>query len=114
MLSERIKYAMDHLSHKQHISLLARPNWRRIQKKHVHILPRPYSIRTFSVEGTSIEKNQSDGPAETRYEKIRSSKSTATVSANPSENSRGQNHETHQRLGTSHKKNTVGEHEVPD
>lgn len=38
MLSERIKYAMDHLSHKQHISLLARPNWRRIQKKHVHIL----------------------------------------------------------------------------
>lgn len=38
MLTDRIKYAMDHLSHKQHISLLARPNWRRTQTRNAHIL----------------------------------------------------------------------------
>lgn len=56
MLSERIKYAMDHLSHKQHISLLARPNWRRIQKKHVHILPRPYSIRRSALKARASKR----------------------------------------------------------
>ncbi|KAF3426217.1 hypothetical protein E2986_06522 [Frieseomelitta varia] len=68
MLKDRIKYAMGHLSHKQYVSLLAKPNWRRIQTRNVHILG-----------------------------------STSTVRADPSENARGQSHETHPGLGAPYK-----------
>ncbi|CAD1480932.1 unnamed protein product [Heterotrigona itama] len=56
MLKDRIRYAMDHLSHKQYVSLLARPNWRRIQTKNVHILADPYGIRRAALKGRASKR----------------------------------------------------------
>ncbi|KAK9300275.1 hypothetical protein QLX08_007034 [Tetragonisca angustula] len=56
MLKDRIKYAMDHLSHKQYVSLLARPNWRRIQTRNVHILADPYGIRRSALRGRASKR----------------------------------------------------------
>ncbi|XP_060817329.1 uncharacterized protein LOC132907887 [Bombus pascuorum] len=56
MLTDRIRYAMDHLSHKQHISLLARPNWRRTQTRNAHILANPYGIRRTALKGRASKR----------------------------------------------------------
>ncbi|KAL2714297.1 testicular haploid expressed protein-like [Vespula squamosa] len=44
MLSVRIKYAMAHLSRKQHTRLLARPNWRRLRRMDMNIMTDPNAI----------------------------------------------------------------------
>ncbi|KAL2743574.1 testicular haploid expressed protein-like [Vespula maculifrons] len=44
MLSLRIKYAMAHLSRKQHTRLLARPNWRRLRRVDMNIMVDPNAI----------------------------------------------------------------------
>ncbi|KAI4478358.1 hypothetical protein M0804_012012 [Polistes exclamans] len=44
MVSERIKYAMAHLSRKQHTRLLARPNWRRLRRPDANIVVDPNVI----------------------------------------------------------------------
>ncbi|XP_015183281.1 PREDICTED: testicular haploid expressed gene protein-like [Polistes dominula] len=44
MVSERIKYAMAHLSRKQHTRLLARPNWRRLRRPDANIVVDPNAI----------------------------------------------------------------------
>ncbi|XP_043493298.1 uncharacterized protein LOC122518424 [Polistes fuscatus] len=44
MVSERIKYAMAHLSRKQHTRLLARPNWRRFRRPDANITVDPNAI----------------------------------------------------------------------
>ncbi|XP_043512999.1 uncharacterized protein LOC122530258 isoform X2 [Frieseomelitta varia] len=56
MLKDRIKYAMGHLSHKQYVSLLAKPNWRRIQTRNVHILADPYGIRRSALRGRASKR----------------------------------------------------------
>ncbi|XP_017756295.1 PREDICTED: uncharacterized protein LOC108548041 [Eufriesea mexicana] len=56
MLIDRIKYAMDHLSHKQHISLLARPNWRRTQTRNLNILTNPFSIRRAALKARASKR----------------------------------------------------------
>lgn len=35
---QRIKYALAHLSRKEHIALLARPNWRRLRRTDPNVL----------------------------------------------------------------------------
>ncbi|KAK2588740.1 hypothetical protein KPH14_001627 [Odynerus spinipes] len=44
MVSQRIKYAMAHLSRKQHTRLLARPNWRRLRRTDANIVTDPSTI----------------------------------------------------------------------
>ncbi|XP_076640665.1 testicular haploid expressed gene [Halictus rubicundus] len=55
-LSRRIKYAMAHLSRKQYTSLLARPNWRRIQRRDDNILPNPYGIRRAALRARASKR----------------------------------------------------------
>ncbi|XP_076394224.1 testicular haploid expressed gene isoform X2 [Megachile rotundata] len=55
-LAQRIKYAMQHLSHEQHISLLARPNWRRIQWKNVHALANPFTTRRAALKAKASKR----------------------------------------------------------
>lgn len=38
MLSRRVRYAMAHLSRKEHTALLARPNWRRLRRFDMNLL----------------------------------------------------------------------------
>ncbi|TGZ51039.1 Uncharacterized protein DBV15_00708 [Temnothorax longispinosus] len=44
MSSQRIKYALAHLSRKEHIALLARPNWRRYRRTDPNVLARPFTV----------------------------------------------------------------------
>ncbi|CAK9819811.1 hypothetical protein ANTPLA_LOCUS10389 [Anthophora plagiata] len=55
-MKDRIKYAMDHLSHKEHTSLLARPNWRRTQTRNVNILQKPYSVRRPALKARASKR----------------------------------------------------------
>ncbi|XP_053973293.1 uncharacterized protein LOC128873620 [Hylaeus volcanicus] len=55
-LAERIKYAMAHLSHKQYISLLARPNWRRTQRMNMNVLINPFSIRRAALKARASKR----------------------------------------------------------
>ncbi|XP_025161323.1 testicular haploid expressed gene protein-like [Harpegnathos saltator] len=45
MLALRLRYAMAHLSRKEHIALLARPNWRRLRRFDVNLVADPFSVR---------------------------------------------------------------------
>ncbi|XP_076760321.1 testicular haploid expressed gene [Xylocopa sonorina] len=56
MLTDRIKYAMDHLSRKQHISLLARPNWRRIQRRNVHAWADAFTTRRAALKARASRR----------------------------------------------------------
>ncbi|XP_012257755.2 uncharacterized protein LOC105687023 [Athalia rosae] len=44
MVSKRVKYALAHLSRRKHIALLARPNWRRIDKTNIHCTADPFAV----------------------------------------------------------------------
>jgi len=59
MLSQRVKYAQAHLSRKEHIALLARPNWRRLRRTDPNVLV--YTsifiiifLRLFGIKRTSF------------------------------------------------------------
>ncbi|XP_076237786.1 testicular haploid expressed gene [Calliopsis andreniformis] len=56
MLSRRIKYAMDHLSHKQYTDLLAQPNWRRIRRINVNILSNPFTTRRSALKARASKR----------------------------------------------------------
>ncbi|KAG7198239.1 hypothetical protein KM043_005643 [Ampulex compressa] len=56
MVSQRVKYAMAHLSHKQHISQLARPNWRRIQRMDMNILPKPFATSRAALRSRASKR----------------------------------------------------------
>ncbi|XP_076177126.1 testicular haploid expressed gene [Ptiloglossa arizonensis] len=55
-LAERIKYAMKHLSHKQYTSLLARPNWRRIQRMNIHTVANPFTIKPSALRARASKR----------------------------------------------------------
>ncbi|XP_076548640.1 testicular haploid expressed gene isoform X2 [Osmia lignaria lignaria] len=55
-MGDRIKYAMDHLSPKQHISMLAQPNWRRVQRKEVHALANPFTISRTALKARASKR----------------------------------------------------------
>ncbi|RLU23943.1 hypothetical protein DMN91_004151 [Ooceraea biroi] len=44
MLSLRIKYALAHLSRKEHTARLARPNWRRLRRIDPNVLTAPFKV----------------------------------------------------------------------
>ncbi|XP_025987895.2 uncharacterized protein LOC105204613 [Solenopsis invicta] len=46
---QRIKYALAHLSRKEHIALLARPNWRRLRRTDPNVLARPFAVRRAAI-----------------------------------------------------------------
>ncbi|XP_043253352.1 uncharacterized protein LOC122397919 [Colletes gigas] len=55
-LAERIKYAMAHLSHKQYITLLAQPNWRRVQRMNLNLLANPFGIRRAALRARASKR----------------------------------------------------------
>ncbi|XP_078049788.1 testicular haploid expressed gene [Augochlora pura] len=55
-LSRRIKYAMAHLTRKQYTALLARPNWRRIQRTNINILPNPFATRRSALKARASKR----------------------------------------------------------
>ncbi|XP_012278080.1 uncharacterized protein LOC105698418 [Orussus abietinus] len=50
MVSKRIKYALAHLSRKQHIEILARPVWRRLEKRNVHCLSSAFTVNRAALK----------------------------------------------------------------
>lgn len=56
MISDRIKYAMEHLTHKQYISLLARPSWRRTLTKNINLITDPYTTRRAALRARASKR----------------------------------------------------------
>ncbi|KAL6265286.1 hypothetical protein P5V15_002066 [Pogonomyrmex californicus] len=56
MLSQRIKYALAHLSREEHIALLARPNWRRLRKIDPNVVARPFRVRRAALRGRTSRR----------------------------------------------------------
>ncbi|XP_033223023.1 uncharacterized protein LOC117176815 isoform X2 [Belonocnema kinseyi] len=50
MVSKRVKYARSHLSRRKHITLLARPHWRRLQKRNVNELENPFTVKRAALK----------------------------------------------------------------
>ncbi|XP_035739136.1 testicular haploid expressed gene protein-like [Vespa mandarinia] len=56
MVSQRIKYAMAHLSRKQHTRLLARPNWRRLRRTDMNIVVDPNAISRAALKSKASKR----------------------------------------------------------
>lgn len=56
MVSQRIKYAMAHLSRKQHTRLLARPNWRRLRRTDPNIVTDPNAISRAALRSKASKR----------------------------------------------------------
>ncbi|XP_014474145.1 PREDICTED: testicular haploid expressed gene protein-like [Dinoponera quadriceps] len=56
MLSRRVRYAMAHLSRKEHTALLARPNWRRLRRFDMNLLAKPFSVRRAALRGRASKR----------------------------------------------------------
>ncbi|XP_046429857.1 uncharacterized protein LOC124184327 [Neodiprion fabricii] len=50
MVSKRVKYALAHLSRRQHMAMLARPAWRRLNKTDIHYIADPYSVHRSALK----------------------------------------------------------------
>ncbi|XP_011862920.1 PREDICTED: testicular haploid expressed gene protein-like [Vollenhovia emeryi] len=56
MPSLRVKYALTHLSRKEHTALLARPNWRRLGRVDPHVLARPFTVPRAARRGRASRR----------------------------------------------------------
>ncbi|XP_070155916.1 sperm microtubule associated protein 2-like [Polyergus mexicanus] len=56
MPSQRIKYALAHLSREEHTAQLARPNWRRLRKIDTNVLASPFTVRRAALRSRASKR----------------------------------------------------------
>ncbi|KAL6444592.1 hypothetical protein ACFW04_002005 [Cataglyphis niger] len=56
MPSQRVKYALAHLSREEHTAQLARPNWRRLRKIDTNILVSPFTVRRAALRSRATKR----------------------------------------------------------
>ncbi|XP_029662047.1 uncharacterized protein LOC115234839 [Formica exsecta] len=56
MPSQRVKYALAHLSREEHTTQLARPNWRRLRKIDTNVLASPFTVRRAALRSRASKR----------------------------------------------------------
>ncbi|CAL1674885.1 unnamed protein product [Lasius platythorax] len=56
MPSQRVKYALAHLSREEHTAQLARPNWRRLRRIDTNVLASPFTVRRAALRSRASKR----------------------------------------------------------
>ncbi|XP_029177302.1 testicular haploid expressed gene protein-like [Nylanderia fulva] len=56
MPSQRIKYALAHLSREEHTAQLARPNWRRLRRIDINVSASPFTVRRAALRSRASKR----------------------------------------------------------